>query len=75
MKICPFDTYVPRFPEFPIKWYWSFSLLDGERKWILVWVKVSDVDDSHLWDRLLGFKCETYAKAPHHIRMEEMLDL
>lgn len=32
--------------------------LVGERKCILVWIKTSDADNSHLWKILLGFKYE-----------------
>lgn len=47
----------------------------GERKWILMRIKVSDVSDSHLWGWLLGFKCESAKKILHWLGMEEMLDL
>lgn len=42
--------------------------LGEERKWILEWIKASDVEDSHLWARLLDFNCED-TKVPHRVGM------
>ena len=71
MNVFPINTFGPHSPNFSNKWHHSLVGSVGEQKWILVWAKAGDVGDSHLWGRLLGFKCES-AKVLHRLGMEEM---